>query len=269
MWLYTGPVLSTAYTARCSCAVYRILHLYITEIRVPVPRRIRFGRPLDTQTDNDEYLLTLGMMLGLRVAVGRQENPLERPELSVQDFYQCWSGAHLLPARAGMSAVYIAWSIDRSCACAATAVDDINGTGSSCAHSMAALPHCVRQPNLLNTAALSLCYGSSCVEQLSICNSHNSHYTCNYCTTTANTCITAAAVHCCAAQDYAPKVFKRIREHFGVDRLQYMLSVAGNYNFLDFITNAKSGQFFFYSHDERFMIKVGTYTVAACTVSAL
>jgi 1-phosphatidylinositol-4-phosphate 5-kinase len=51
-------------------------------------------------------------------------------------------------------------------------------------------------------------------------------------------------------------VFKRIREHFGVDRLQYMLSVAGNYNFLDFITNAKSGQFFFYSHDERFMIKV-------------
>jgi 1-phosphatidylinositol-4-phosphate 5-kinase len=55
-------------------------------------------------------------------------------------------------------------------------------------------------------------------------------------------------------------VFKRIREHFGVDRLQYMLSVAGNYNFLDFITNAKSGQFFFYSHDERFMIKVGVHT---------
>jgi 1-phosphatidylinositol-4-phosphate 5-kinase len=71
------------------------------------------------------------------------------------------------------------------------------------------------------------------------------------------------------AQDYAPKVFKRIREHFGVDRLQYMLSVAGNYNFLDFITNAKSGQFFFYSHDERFMIKVSTDSVDVHADSAL
>jgi hypothetical protein len=38
--------------------------------------------------------------------------------------------------------------------------------------------------------------------------------------------------------------------------MRYMLSVAGNYNFLDFIANAKSGEFFFFSHDERFMIKV-------------
>ena len=30
----------------------------------------------------------MGMMMGLRVAVGRQENPLERQELTVQDFYQ-------------------------------------------------------------------------------------------------------------------------------------------------------------------------------------
>jgi hypothetical protein len=70
------------------CANRTQLQLHALHRRVPVPRRIRFGRPLDTQTDNDEYLLTLGMMLGLRVAVGRQENPLERPELSVQDFYQ-------------------------------------------------------------------------------------------------------------------------------------------------------------------------------------
>ncbi|CAM9518055.1 unnamed protein product, partial [Hapterophycus canaliculatus] len=56
-------------------------------------------------------------------------------------------------------------------------------------------------------------------------------------------------------KDYAPKVFKKIREHFGVDKMRYMLSVAGNYNFLEFISNAKSGEFFFFSHDERFMIK--------------
>lgn len=37
--------------------------------------------------------------------------------------------------------------------------------------------------------------------------------------------------------------------------MRYMLSVAGNYNFLEFISNAKSGEFFFFSHDERFMIK--------------
>lgn len=39
------------------------------------------------------------------------------------------------------------------------------------------------------------------------------------------------------------------------DQMRYMLSVAGNYNFLEFISNAKSGEFFFFSHDERFMIK--------------
>lgn len=28
-----------------------------------------------------------------------------------------------------------------------------------------------------------------------------------------------------------------------------MLSVSGNYNYLEFMSNSKSGQFFFYSHD--------------------
>lgn len=28
-----------------------------------------------------------------------------------------------------------------------------------------------------------------------------------------------------------------------------MLSVSGNYNYLEFMANSKSGQFFFYSHD--------------------
>lgn len=35
-----------------------------------------------------EYILTIGMMLGLRVAVGRQASPLAKPELTVEDFYQ-------------------------------------------------------------------------------------------------------------------------------------------------------------------------------------
>ncbi len=57
-------------------------------------------------------------------------------------------------------------------------------------------------------------------------------------------------------KDYSPRVFRHIREHFGVDRVDYILSVAGNYTFLEFISNAKSGEFFFFSHDEKFMIKV-------------
>ncbi|CAM9870910.1 unnamed protein product, partial [Choristocarpus tenellus] len=51
-------------------------------------RRIRNGKPLNPEVDEEEYNLTIRMMLGLRVAVGRQENPLCRKELSVEDFYQ-------------------------------------------------------------------------------------------------------------------------------------------------------------------------------------
>ena len=34
-----------------------------------------------------------------------------------------------------------------------------------------------------------------------------------------------------------------------------MLSVAGNYDYLELITNSKSGSFFFYSHDQKYIIK--------------
>jgi hypothetical protein len=57
---------------------------------------------------------------------------------------------------------------------------------------------------------------------------------------------------------YAPKVFARIREFFNVDSLSYMGSVCGDSNYVEFISNSKSGQFFFYSHDGRYMIKTQT-----------
>ena len=59
---------------------------------------------------------------------------------------------------------------------------------------------------------------------------------------------------------YSPKVFKEIRSFFGIDTASYMLSVCGNYNYLEFISNSKSGQFFFYSHDGKYMIKTQTKT---------
>lgn len=63
-------------------------------------------------------------------------------------------------------------------------------------------------------------------------------------------------VHTFKFKSYAPKVFKRLREYFSIDTASYMLSVCGNYNYLEFISNSKSGQFFFYSHDGKYMIKV-------------
>mmetsp|Transcript_6602 Transcript_6602/g.8932 ORF Transcript_6602/g.8932 Transcript_6602/m.8932 type:complete len:820 (-) Transcript_6602:256-2715(-) len=56
-------------------------------------------------------------------------------------------------------------------------------------------------------------------------------------------------------KDYSPKIFAHIRQRFGVDRSNYMLTVAGNQEFLEFISNSKSGQFFFYSHNGQYMIK--------------
>ena len=59
-------------------------------------------------------------------------------------------------------------------------------------------------------------------------------------------------------KSYALKVFHRIRQFFGVDNGEYMTSVCGNYNYLEFISNSKGGQFFFYSHDGKYMIKTQT-----------
>jgi 1-phosphatidylinositol-4-phosphate 5-kinase len=56
-------------------------------------------------------------------------------------------------------------------------------------------------------------------------------------------------------KSYAPRVFGCIRSSFDIDVGDFMNSVCGNYNFLEFISNSKSGQFFFYSHDGKYMIK--------------
>jgi len=48
------------------------------------------------------------------------------------------------------------------------------------------------------------------------------------------------------------KVFKAVRTLSGIDEAEYMLSIAGDFNYIEFIANSKSGQFFFYSHDGRY-----------------
>ena len=56
-------------------------------------------------------------------------------------------------------------------------------------------------------------------------------------------------------KSYAPKVFEKLRSLFDIEVSEFMLSVCGNSNYLEFISNSKSGQFFFYSHDGKYMIK--------------
>jgi 1-phosphatidylinositol-4-phosphate 5-kinase len=55
-------------------------------------------------------------------------------------------------------------------------------------------------------------------------------------------------------KDYHPEVFRRIRERFGIEAMEYTMTVTNNH-YLEFISNSKSGQFFFYTHNKQFMIK--------------
>ncbi|CAM9704737.1 unnamed protein product [Ascophyllum nodosum] len=126
----------------------------------------------DEKSDHRRLYLTFRMMLGVRVAVGRQSNPLERRDVVEEDFDQ----------------------VDKYTFPPAGATGRL------------ATP------------------------------SHKLNKTFKF-------------------RDYAPKVFKKLRSHFGIEEASYMLSVAGDYKYLELITNSKSGSFFFYSHDQRYIIK--------------
>jgi len=61
-------------------------------------------------------------------------------------------------------------------------------------------------------------------------------------------------------KDYSPLAFAYLRRMFGVNEYDFLLSVCGNANYIEFQSNAKSGQFFFYSPDGKYMIKTMTNT---------
>ena len=61
-------------------------------------------------------------------------------------------------------------------------------------------------------------------------------------------------------KDYSPMAFAYLRRMFGVNEYDFLLSVCGNANYIEFQSNAKSGQFFFYSPDGKYMIKTMTNT---------
>jgi 1-phosphatidylinositol-4-phosphate 5-kinase len=56
-------------------------------------------------------------------------------------------------------------------------------------------------------------------------------------------------------KDYAPFIFRSIRDFFHVDPTEYLLSLTGKYLLGELASSGKSGSFFYYSRDYRFIIK--------------
>ena len=63
---------------------------------------------------------------------------------------------------------------------------------------------------------------------------------------------------CSKFKDYAPLVFRGLRARFGIDPSDYLNDLCGDFNYIEFISNSKSGQFFFYSYNGKLMIKTQT-----------
>ncbi|KAJ4455455.1 putative Phosphatidylinositol 4-phosphate 5-kinase 9 [Paratrimastix pyriformis] len=65
-------------------------------------------------------------------------------------------------------------------------------------------------------------------------------------------------------KDYAPMAFRELREKFGVDQAEFMLSLCGSRCFSTIRTPGKSSSTFFYSHDGTYMIKTMSRNDAKC-----
>ena len=66
--------------------------------------------------------------------------------------------------------------------------------------------------------------------------------------------------HAFKFKDYAPMPFAYIRRMFGINEYGFIESVCANADFIEFMSNSKSGQFFFYSSDGKYMIKTMSNT---------
>ncbi|KAI8641600.1 hypothetical protein BD408DRAFT_452085 [Parasitella parasitica] len=61
-------------------------------------------------------------------------------------------------------------------------------------------------------------------------------------------------------KDYAPWVFRALRERFGIDPADYLISLTSKYILSELASAGKSGSFFYYSRDYRFIIKTIHHT---------
>ena len=61
-------------------------------------------------------------------------------------------------------------------------------------------------------------------------------------------------------KDYAPWVFRSLRESFNIDAADYLVSLTGKYMLSELGSPGKSGSFFYFSADYRFIIKTISHT---------
>jgi 1-phosphatidylinositol-4-phosphate 5-kinase len=61
-------------------------------------------------------------------------------------------------------------------------------------------------------------------------------------------------------KDYAPWVFRELRAHFHLDPADYLLSLTSKYILSELGSPGKSGSFFYFSRDYRFIIKTISHT---------
>jgi len=59
-------------------------------------------------------------------------------------------------------------------------------------------------------------------------------------------------------KDYSPHIFKQLRSMFNVDPGEYMTDICGDFHMLEFMSNSKSGSFFFFTHNTRYLVKTIT-----------
>lgn len=67
---------------------------------------------------------------------------------------------------------------------------------------------------------------------------------------------------------YAPRVFADIRRRMGIKQEEFILSICFN-KYIEFVSNSKSGAFFYYSNDGKFMIKTIEQAEANCLTQML
>ncbi|OUM67930.1 hypothetical protein PIROE2DRAFT_22775, partial [Piromyces sp. E2] len=61
-------------------------------------------------------------------------------------------------------------------------------------------------------------------------------------------------------KDYAPRIFKAIREMYKISSEDYLMSLTGKYMLTEIGSPGKSGSFFYYSQDYRYIIKTVHHT---------
>ena len=60
-------------------------------------------------------------------------------------------------------------------------------------------------------------------------------------------------------KDYAPNVFKKIRENSNINCDDYVKSISDKFMLLELSSPGKSGSFFYFSPDYRYLIKTVKY----------